>query len=252
MSDSKTVLCVGAHPDDVEFLCAGTLALLAAKGWAVHIATMTAGDAGSATLGPREISAIRRREAADAAALLQGSYHCLECEDLFVFYDRPTLQAVTRLLRDVRPSLVLTHSPSDYIVDHEVTSRLTRSACIAANVPNLAMDGESPLEAIPHLYYMDPIQGIDIFGKPVESALWIDIDTVMTLKEDMLCRHASQREWLMKISHVDEYVLMMKRFAALKGSEAGCRHAEGFRQHLGFSYPQTDLLATELADYVHA
>ena len=63
MSDKKTVLAVGAHPDDVEILCAGTLALLKEKGWEIVISTMTAGDCGSAKLNKEEISAIRIKEA---------------------------------------------------------------------------------------------------------------------------------------------------------------------------------------------
>lgn len=248
--EKNTVLCVAAHPDDTEFQCAGTLALLADKGWDVHIATMTAGDAGSATLPPEEITAIRRKEAADSVSLLNGNYHCLECRDLFVLYDEATILAVTRLFREVRPTLVITHSPSDYIVDHEITSRLARTACMAASVPNVSIEGVAPCDAVPHLYYMDPMQGTDIYGTPVASTFWVDIDEKMELKTKMLCAHASQREWLLKISEVDEYVLMMKRFAAQKGREAGTSYAEGFRQHLGFSYPTSPLLQTELSGLV--
>src|SRR5437588_5791255 len=97
---SEAVVSVLAHPDDVEFLCAGTVnRLVREHGWQAHIATMTAGDCGSADLAPEEISRIRRAEAADAAALIGATYHCLEERDLLVFYSRPTLQLVTRLLR---------------------------------------------------------------------------------------------------------------------------------------------------------
>ena len=62
---TKVVLGVFAHPDDAEFLCAGTLLRLAReRGWQVHIATMTPGDCGSAELPPGEISRIRRAEGA--------------------------------------------------------------------------------------------------------------------------------------------------------------------------------------------
>ena len=83
MDTNKIVLSIQAHPDDAEFTCAGTLALLQKKGWQVHIATMTPGDCGSATLNRAEISNIRKQEAANAAKLLDGQYHCLECEDVF-------------------------------------------------------------------------------------------------------------------------------------------------------------------------
>src|SRR5437763_15808493 len=119
----RTVLSVLAHPDDAEFLCAGTLIRLQREhGFEVHIASMTPGDCGSADLGPLEIARARRAEGAAAAALLGATYHCLEEHDLLIVYGERTLEKVTRLLRLVRPDIVLTHSPSDYMVDHEVTS----------------------------------------------------------------------------------------------------------------------------------
>ena len=59
----KRILAIHAHPDDVEFQCAGTLALLAQRGHHLTIATMTPGDCGSAELGPEEIGFVRREEA---------------------------------------------------------------------------------------------------------------------------------------------------------------------------------------------
>ena len=80
----KVVLSIGAHPDDAEFLCAGTLALLRTKGWEVHMATMTPGDCGTVEYSRAEISRIRKAEATKAAVMLDGTYHCLECDDAFI------------------------------------------------------------------------------------------------------------------------------------------------------------------------
>jgi len=71
MSD-KCALSIMAHPDDCEFMCAGTLALLHQKGWKIHITTMTPGDCGSVTLSREEISAIRKKEARNSAIMLDG------------------------------------------------------------------------------------------------------------------------------------------------------------------------------------
>src|SRR5262245_36876460 len=102
-------LSVLAHPDDAEFLCAGTLTRLRRQhGWEVHIATLTAGDCGSAELPPDEISRVRRAEGARAAAVIGAAYHCLEERDLLVFYNERALERVTRLLRQVRPRVVFT------------------------------------------------------------------------------------------------------------------------------------------------
>ncbi len=101
MSERNAVLSLAAHPDDAEFFCAGRLTLLAERGSPVHIATMTAGDCGTVQYSREEIARIRRNEAAAAAALIGATYHCLECDDAFVMYDRPTLLKVIALIRRV-------------------------------------------------------------------------------------------------------------------------------------------------------
>jgi LmbE family N-acetylglucosaminyl deacetylase len=239
------VLSVLAHPDDAEFLCAGALIRLAREyGWQVHIATMTPGDCGSAELPPEEIGRVRRAEGAAAAAIIGATYHCLEERDLLVFYNERTLERVTRLLREVRPRLVLTHSPADYMLDHEMTATVVRAAAFAAPVPNF-QDGRghpTPLERIPHLYYCDPIEGKDALGRPVAPGVCIDVSGVVETKAEMLARHASQREWLLKHHGMDQYLQAMRDWGAARGRAFGFAHAEGFRQHLGHSYPQDDLL----------
>lgn len=242
---SDVILSVLAHPDDAEFLCAGTLFRLAREhGWHVHIASMTPGDCGSAQHGPEEIARIRRQEGTRAAALLGAAYHCLEERDLLIFYQERPLESITRLLRTMRPRIVLTHSPADYMLDHEMTSTLVRAAVFGAPAPNfLAHYGHPPaLAHIPYLYYCDPIEGKDSLGRPLEPAFRVDISSVIEAKAEMLAAHASQRDWLLKHHGMDQYVQSMRDWCAIRGREAGVAFAEGFRQHLGHSYPQDNLL----------
>jgi N-acetylglucosamine malate deacetylase 1 len=241
-----TVLSLLAHPDDAEILCAGTLIRLRKeRGFEVHIATMTAGDCGSASRPPEEITRIRRAEAAASAALSGAQYHCLEERDLLVFYNERTLAKATRLLRLVQPAIVLTHSPGDYMLDHEMTSVIARAACFAAPIPNFLRDQDlgPPLPAIPHLYYCDPIEGTDALGNSIIPRLLIDISSVIEEKTAMLAAHASQREWLLKHHGLDQYTQAMRDWGARRGKEIGAAFAEGFRQHLGHSYPRDDILA---------
>jgi LmbE family N-acetylglucosaminyl deacetylase len=242
---ADAVLSVLAHPDDAEFLCAGTLIRLAREhGWEVHIASMTPGDCGSADLPADEIAALRRAEGARAAALIGATYHCLEERDLRIFYEERPLERVTRLLRTVRPRILLTHSPADYVLDHETTSTLARAAAFGAPAPNFfaGRGHPPPCDCIPHLYYCDAIEGKDALGRPVEPAFRIDIGTVLEDKAAMLAAHASQREWLLKHHGMDHYVQSMRDWCARQGRAAGIAFAEGFRQHLGHSYPQDNLL----------
>jgi LmbE family N-acetylglucosaminyl deacetylase len=242
---SPVVLSILAHPDDAEFLCAGVLIRLVREhGWQVHIATMTPGDCGSAEYSAEEISRIRRAEGARAAAVIGATYHCLEERDLRVRYDERPLERVTRLYRLVRPRIVITHSPADYMLDHEMTSTLGRAAAFAAAVPNFLCDhGHAPpLDHVPHLYYCDAAEGKDLFGRDVPPNFLIDISGVMDTKVEMLTCHASQRNWLMRQHKMDQYIQTMRDWSAQRAKAHGVAYAEGFRQHLGHSYPQDNLL----------
>ncbi len=234
-----------AHPDDAEFLCAGTLILLQEKGWQIHIASMTPGDCGSRELPSEEIARVRMEEGKAAAAMIRGEYHCLDCRDLLIAFDAPNIRRTVELIRRVDPAIVITHSPQDYMLDHEFSSMLARSACFGGPIPNFRTDVASaaaPTAHIPHLYYAAPIEGKNIFGEAAPLSFAIDISGVIGLKADMLACHRSQREWLRAQHGMDEYLEAMKRWSAAVGGRIGVAYAEGFRQHLGHAYPQDNLL----------
>jgi LmbE family N-acetylglucosaminyl deacetylase len=246
---ANILLTILAHPDDAEFICGGTLIRLTREqGWQVHIASMTPGDCGSTDLLPSEIARIRREEGARAAASIGGHYHCLEERDLLVFYNERALERATRLLREVQPRVVVTHSPSDYMADHEVTSYIARAASFGAPVPNFFRDRghPPPLEQIPYLYYGDAIEGKDPLGRDIVPGFCIDISKVIDAKAEMLASHASQREWLRKHHGMDHYLQAMRDWGAQRGRQCDVSFAEGFRQHLGHSYPQDNLLGNIL------
>ncbi|HCU21239.1 MAG TPA: LmbE family protein [Bacteroidales bacterium] len=247
---NKTVMGIFAHPDDAELMCAGTLSLFSKAGWKVHIVTMAPGDKGTAELSREEISRIRKNEAADAAMLIGATYHCLESEDLYIFYNRESVNTTTGIMRKVKPSIVFTASPDDYMQDHEMTSSIVQAACFASGVKNMEVDIPS-FEPIPYLYYCDPMEGKDILGRPVTPAFYVDITGEIKIKEQMLACHASQRNWLMEHHKMDEYIDAMKRFAAERGRETGTEFAEGFRQHLGHGFPQDNILKKIFGKIVH-
>ena len=99
-----------------------------------------------------------------------------------------------------------------------------------------------PLTRIPHLYFVDPIEGIDRDGRPVEAGFYVDISRVFPLKREMLACHASQRHWLQKQHGIDEYLERQAQWGAHRGAEIGVAQAEAFRQYLGHAYPQDNLL----------
>ncbi len=239
----QCVLALMAHPDDAEFLCAGTLVRLAAMGWETHIASLTPGDCGTVSQSPWAISARRTEEAQQAAALIGATYHCLDERDGLVVYDKPSIGKCTDLLRRVAPSLVLTHSPHDYMMDHVVASQLARAASFLFAAPNASAFPLREGSHVPYLYYCDPVEGIDTLGRPVEPTTLVDISAQLEKKAAMLACHASQREWLRAHHGTDEYLDSMRRLAALRGRQLGAAAAEAFVQHRGHAYPRDDRLA---------
>lgn len=245
----KIVLGIFAHPDDAEFMCAGTLSLLKKAGWSIHIASLAAGDKGTQVYSRKEVSRIRKEEASKSAELIGGHYQCLELEDLYIFYDRESINKTTGLIREIHPDIVFTACPSDYMMDHEITSQIVQTACFSTGIKNLEINND-PYEPIPFLYYCDPMEGKDKFGNIIQPSVYVNIGSEIQIKESMLLCHESQRNWLLEHHGVDEYILFMKRSAELRGNEVNTKYAEGFRQHLGHGYPQNNILKELLGDLV--
>ena len=192
------LLAFMAHPDDAEILVGGSLLLLRSAGWELGLATMTAGDCGSATHTREEIARIRLGEAKAAAAYLGASYACAGLRDVEVLYSVENLHRVVEVMRGFGPDVVLTHSPIDYMTDHEEASRLVRAASFALAMPLYETDQPTTApvaRATPALYYADAIEGMDTMGERVPPQFYVDISGEIQNKRELLARHASQRDW---------------------------------------------------------
>ena len=239
---AKIALSFLAHPDDAEILCAGTLIRLADAGWQIHIATATPGDCGTMTESRWDISATRTNEAKRAAAMIGATYHCLDERDGLVVYDKPTIQKVTDLFRRIAPTLVFAHAQDDYMMDHVEASKLGRAASFLYGAPNISAFPLLPGSRIPHLYYCDPIEGVDSLGRPAKPTTIVNVTDQHEKKLKMLACHASQREWLRAHHGMDAYLEAVKAHDAARGQSIDRPYAEGFVQHLGHAYPDNDLL----------
>jgi len=255
---TKRVLALGAHPDDVEIMCSGTLFALGQLGHELHVASLTLGDCGSLELSAEEIRCIRHREAIEACKTLGATYHHAGFDDLQIFNDSNSNRRVTALLREVDPWMVITHSPNDYMSDHETTSLLVRNACFYASIPNYetkAGAAGSTLN-VPYLYYAQPMEGMDIFGKKVTPQFYVDISIWMQQKLEMLACHESQRNWLRAHHGMDEYIESTRRFNILLGERASTisgrsiSYSEAFRQHRGHAYPDDNGLTRFLKEVI--
>jgi N-acetylglucosamine malate deacetylase 1 len=250
------ILAIHAHPDDIETLGAGTLALLARLGPRVSIVTATAGEGGATETGPEETARIRQGESAAAAAIIGADYRCAGFGDLAVFNDDASRRRLTELIREARPDIVITASPVDYHPDHEAVSVLARDACFASSVPNYRTGAAAALPAIPHLYFMDAIGGRTREGERIKPNFGVDIGEVLETKRRMLMAHESQVAWVARQHGIADYAGSMISWAERRGRDFGVAYAEGFRQYRNQPYPSTpalqDLLGAavlELADW---
>ena len=227
MSAVKRVLAVGAHPDDLEILCGGTLAKFAAQGVQVEMAIATDGSAGHMVIPPGELAAIRHQEALNAAAVIGAELHWLGYIDELLFEDIPTRLRFVDLVREARPDLILTHDPDDYHPDHRVVSRLVFDASFISGLPNV----KTSLPAHPGvqpLYYFDVLTGVNF--TPSE---FVDITETQAIKRQMLECHESQLRWLQDHHSVNglDFIDVMGRS---RGMQCGVTFAEGFRPLLGW------------------
>jgi N-acetylglucosamine malate deacetylase 1 len=218
------VLAVGAHPDDLEILCGGTLARYARDGNAVTMCHATTGDMGSFVHTREEISRIRVEEARRAAAVIGAEHATLGLADGEVNAADPAQKRlVVELVREARPDVVITHAPGDYMGDHNEISKLVFECSFYATFANL--ESESPRhDRVTPIYYMDTIAGLGFV--PTE---YVDVSDVIDVKASMLEAHETQLVWLRDHDGVD-IVDEMKTAARYRGQQCGVRYAEGFVQ----------------------
>lgn len=220
------VLAVGAHPDDLEILCGGTLARFVLEGHEVVMCHATRGDRGSFVHSSEEIALIRGAEARRAAVVCGAESVTLGFSDGEInAADRSQQRAVVDLVRDTRPDLILTHSQGDYMGDHNEIAQLVFDCSFSATLP-LYETGK------PHHSSVTPIYSIEtVMGVGFQPAEFVDITTTIETKVAMLEAHESQLTWLRDHDGVD-IVEQMKTTSRFRGQQCGVAYAEGFVQCL--------------------
>lgn len=216
------VLAVGAHPDDLDLLCGGTLARYAREGHEVTMCHASYGDRGSFEHTSEEIAAIRLEEAKRAAGILGAAHATLGLSDGEVNAADPQhRRAVIDLIRETRPDVILTHSPNDYMADHNEVSKLVVDASHIATLP-LMVTEHSAHSVVPAVYYIDTLAGVGF--APTE---YVDISDSFDIKLSALACHQSQLVWLRDHDGTD-IVEQTRVSAAYRGYQCGVRYAEAF------------------------
>ena len=250
----KTAIAIAAHPDDIEIMMSGTLMLLRAAGYEIHYWNLANGCCGTTQYDADTIARIRREEAQSAAHAIGATFHESICNDLEIFYDKPTLAKVASVIRDVAPEIVLTHSPVDYMEDHTNTCRLVVTAAFTRGMPNFPVDPPRPaIESKTTVYHAQPYSHREPLGRVVEPDLVVDTTDLIELKKKMLAKHASQKLWLDESQGLNSYLDAMAGLDEELG-RMSClfKFAEGWRRHLhlGFCGPQDDPLKDALKERI--
>ncbi|HEX9189312.1 MAG TPA: PIG-L family deacetylase [Vicinamibacteria bacterium] len=244
-------LAIFAHPDDMELVAAGTLLRLQRAGYEVHCLAVANGCCGSSAYGREELVALRRAEAQEACDLAGFMRHESLVGDLEVFYEGRTLARLAALVRQVAPGILLTHSPSDYMEDHENAGRLAVSAAFGRGMRNLPTDPPTPAVGGPiTVYHAQPHGNRDPLGNEVRPTHFVDVGgEVLERKAAMLACHRSQHEWLDESQGLASPSETMRGFMREVGRWSGrFEHAEGWRRRLtlGFCAPDADPIAAAL------
>jgi len=231
MSERKAlrILAIGAHPDDIDIACAGTLARCLQRGDHVSLAIVCDGEMGGSDLSPEELVATRRKEAQDAAKVLGAEVVHLGIADGTFERTEANKKLLVEVIRQAQPDLVITHYHSDYGGDHNNTLELTVDASIYATI-NSVHAKYPAMDKIPLLCMMEPLAGYGF-----QPEVYVDITETLETKIAMLNCHQSQLEWMSRYDGMDmrEYVKVMAQF---RGYQCGTKMAEGFIFHKSFAH----------------
>ncbi len=218
------VLAIGAHPDDIEIACSGTLAKCVKRGDTVIVCHASSGDLGHVVIPPEELKVMRANEAKRAGAMagievIWGGFNDLDIYD----NNKEARDKMVDVIKYANPDFIITHAPDDYMPDHTAVSRLVFDASFTATLPNYKTNQPEPAKLVP-IFYMDTLAGVNF--NPTE---YVDITDEIDLKINMLECHESQLVWMREHDGID-FADMVRTCSRYRGYQCGVDYAEGFRQ----------------------
>jgi LmbE family N-acetylglucosaminyl deacetylase len=225
----ERVLVVAAHPDDIEFGAAGTVARWVGEGAEVRYLLMTRGDKGSddPAADPAQIAVVREREQRAAAAEIGvRQVDFLDEPDGQVEPSLRLRERVTRAIRAFRPEIVMSHDPTVLFVNNEWVNHPDHRAVGTVVVDAVFPTARDPLNFPEHLAAgLEPWKVAELFlWSTNEANQLVDIGATLERKIEALAHHVSQ------FRDFGETARWLRRGAEELGERAGYRAAEGFRR----------------------
>lgn len=178
------ILAFGAHPDDVELGCSGTIAKEISLGKKVGIIDLTRGE-----LGTRGSVEIRNSESAKASEILGvAARENLDMRDGFFVNDEAHQMKIIQMLRKYQPEIVLCNAIDDRHIDHGKGSKLVSDSCFLSGLRMIetSLDGENQAAWRPKVVYHY------IQWKNLEPDLVVDISGFMDVKMESILAYSSQ------------------------------------------------------------
>jgi 4-oxalomesaconate hydratase len=192
----KRLLVIGAHSADFVWRAAGTIALVTSQGGSATVVALSYGERGESGALWKEpnqtvenVKRIRHEQASEAAGVVGASFRCLDLGDYPLVITDAALEQVVGLFRDLRPDIVLTHTPKDpFNPDHPVACQTVQKARLLASGAGVA----SAFERIkpPDLYFFEPHQPELCDFEP---NTFVDITPVMEQKRQAMAVIQAQR-----------------------------------------------------------
>lgn len=219
------ILAIGAHPDDVEICCGGTLAKYVKAGHKVSVIHACNGNKGDYITKPDELAKIRCEEAQNAGRLIGAEVFCLGFGDGEVFYNEETLGHFTDAIRRVDPDVIITHNPEDYHLDHTAVSKLVTDATFLTSVPSYRLQSKAT-DKLAQIYFMETYSGIGFH--PTD---YVDISEEIATKLEMMKCHKSQLQWMREHDKIDvlDFLSVNGKY---RGYQCGTGYAECFTRYL--------------------
>ncbi len=238
----KVAIAIGAHPDDIEFYMAGTLLMLKRVGWEIHYMNVANGNCGSVEYDSATAKSIRASEGKQAAKILGAHFHPSLVNDVEILYEMDTLRRLAAVIREVKPNVVLTHPPQDYMEDHTETCRLVVTAAFARGMPNFkSIPNRDVADYETTLYHSMPHGFCDQLRRKVIPGAFVNTTSVHKTKRDSLAAHKSQQGWLETSQGMNSYLLTQEDMSRDIGRMSKkFKHAEGWRRHLHFGFCAKD------------
>jgi LmbE family N-acetylglucosaminyl deacetylase len=226
------VLAIGAHPDDLEFMCAGTLLKCKERGDNIFVALTTSGNTGSNVIPTKEETAATREAEQLACCEYYGAQTMFLRFDDEGLLDTPeTRRAVLNAIRWANPDLILVNPPWDPSPDHGMTGKLVTEVLLSVG-GKLHPSDYPPIQKMPSVFFYSKDSMLDF-----EADIFVDIEEQMPLKRKLCNMHFSQHAWIAATSGSENYFAkaceVRSRYCGL---QAGCRYAESYIAHFILGY----------------